>query len=321
MKGAEAKYIEVIGEVCMDVLMHYPNSVEVMGEKLWAEDIAILPGGSAVFVAAALAHLGEPVRVCGSLGDDSEGEEILRVFKEINVDCGHMPILKGPSTTRSMVICDGAKKTFLGCSPMLPVIMPSIESLQDTKLIYVAGYMLYKELWTDESFEYFRKAHELGIPIVIDGQWTLSESFNRNPDNYASLFKTMPLCSVFFAALKELHCLKRSDDRSVEAAQLLEMGLQTAVMKYGSQGAAAYTKDGVYSSKGYPVEVYDAVGSGDIMGAAYTYGFLSGWPTGQCIEFANVFAALSLSKYRERKQFPSKETVLNIIKERGVNLA
>ena len=314
------KHVEVIGQLCIDIIMHFPNSVEVLGEKLWAEDITITPGGSAVFVSAALAHLGESVRVHGTLGNDEGGEKILSMFRALKIDCSCIQILNEARTTCSMVICDGANKNFLGCSIMLPLVMPSIESLNETKLVYVAGYMLYEELWTDESFEYFKRAHELGIPIFIDGQWTLSNSFNSNPDNYAPLYKTLSLCSVFFASPKnELNHLRRSADGSAEAAQLLDMGLQTAVIKHGSKGAVAYNRDGNYRSEGYTVDVFDAVGSGDIFGASYAHGLLSGWSTQQCVEFANVFAALSLSRYKEHKQFPLKETVLNIIKERKSN--
>ena len=315
------KYVEVIGELCLDIIMHYPNSVEVQGEKLWAENIVLTPGGSGVYVSAALAHLGERVRIHGSLGDDGEGERIARELREINVDCGGITILKDTCTTLSMVVCDGAQKSFIGCSPMLPLIMPGIESLQETKLIYVAGYMLYPELWTEKSFEYFKRAHELGIPIVIDGQWTLNDSFNNNPDNYTSLYKTLSLCSVFFAAQKDLSNLKHSQDGSAEAEKLLKTGLQTAVLKRGSQGAVAFDKVGSYRSDGYAVDVYDSIGSGDVFGGAYTYGFLTGWPTMQCVDFANVFAALSILRYKNRKQFPSIETVLKIIKEREVHLA
>jgi sugar/nucleoside kinase (ribokinase family) len=115
--------------------------------------------------------------------------------------------------------------------------------------------------------------------------------------------------------------LKCSQDRSTEAAQLLKTGLRTAVLKRGNQGAIAFDKDGACHSGGYAVDAYDAIGSGDIFGAAYTYCLMNCLSTRQCVEFANVFAALSLVRYKERKQFPSEETVLKIIKEREEHLA
>jgi len=320
-RNTEKKNIEVIGEICLDIIMHNPNSVAVLGEKLWAENITITPGGSAVFVAAALTHLGECVRIQGSLGDDDNGEKVLRILRMSNINCDGITILNNVNTTLSMIICSGASKNFLGCSPMLPLNMPDIKSLDETKLIYVAGYMLYQELWSDKSFEYFKCAHELGIPIVVDGQCTGSELFDCNPNNFVSLDKILSLSSVFFAAQKELNYLKRSPDGSTEAAQLLKTGLETAVLKYGHRGAMAFTNDCVYRSNGFQVNVYDAVGSGDIFGAAYTYGLICGWSTKQCLEFANIFAALSILKYKDRKQFPSLETVLKIIKEREVHHA
>ena len=321
MKGGEEKYVEVIGEICLDIIMHNPRSVEVLGENIWAENITITPGGSAVFVSAVLAHLGEYVKIRGSIGDDDEGKKVLKVLHEINIDCSNVTILKDTRTTLSMIICEGDQKNFIGCSPMIPLIMPGVESLRNTKLIYVAGYMLYQSLWTDESLEYFRQAHKLGIPIVIDGQCSGSEPFDKNLDNFIPLDRTLSLCSVFFAAKKDLFRFNYSPDGSAEAAQLLKTGLKTAVLKRGHQGAMAFNGNGKYCSAGYHVDAYDAVGSGDIFGAAYTHGFINGWSTQQCLEFSNIFAALSILKYKDRKQFPCIETVSKIIKERGIHFA
>ena len=42
--------VVVLGELCEDILMHNPNSVEVFEQKIWAKDVTVTAGGSAVYV-------------------------------------------------------------------------------------------------------------------------------------------------------------------------------------------------------------------------------------------------------------------------------
>ena len=46
--------VVVLGELCEDILMHNPNSVEVFEQKIWAKDVTVTAGGSAVYVAGGI---------------------------------------------------------------------------------------------------------------------------------------------------------------------------------------------------------------------------------------------------------------------------
>ena len=241
------EHIAVIGEICLDIIMHNPRSVEVRGEKLWAEDITTTIGGSAALTSIALAHLGESVRIHGTIGDDGAGEKILHMLKGFGVDCRDIEILPGEKTTHSMIICTQEHKDFLGCSKMLPLAIPGVETLESTKLVYIAGFMLYQEFWSEKSFAYFQEARKRGIPIVTDGQWTGVAAFDLNPGYRTPLERILSVSSVFFAAEKELRLLERSKDGHREAEQLLSTGLGIAVLKRGKDGAVAFDGKEVYS--------------------------------------------------------------------------
>lgn len=83
----------------------------------------------------------------------------------------------------------------------------------------------------------------------------------------------------------------------------------TAVFKRGRHGSIVSNGEGTFSREACPAKVYDAVGSGDIFGASYCYGALSGWDDRRCADYASVYTALSIGEYHNVKNYPAKEAV------------
>lgn len=91
---------------------------------------------------------------------------------------------------------------------------------------------------------------------------------------------------------------------------LQEMGFRgTAVFKQGGKGCVVATGGEFVRRPGCTVEAYDTVGSGDIFGASYCYGAMSGWDSRRCADYAAVFTALSIGEYHNVKNYPAKEAV------------
>lgn len=303
--------VVVIGELCEDILMHNPETVEVLGKRVWAEDITITTGGSASYAATALTHLGAKVRLCAVVGNDDAGVRMVRQLSGLGVDCGLVTVLPNHKSTASMLVCRGAEKTFLGCSPMLPMILPEIDAVCDADLIYIAGYMLFPEFWTDEAYAFFAELRRRGIPLALDGQ--LLPISDLDPIEAGRLQRIFPLAEVFFAAKKEAVQITGNSSPGVAGELLLQMGCNTVVLKQGANGCVVMFGEKTVKAQSYPVEAYDTVGSGDVFGASYCHGMLNGWDTQRCADFASVFTALSLGRYQTYKQYPAATEVLSLL--------
>lgn len=300
--------IVVLGELCEDILLHAPNSVEVLGQKIWAKDITITAGGSAVYVSEALSRMGMQVKLCTVVGDDDSGKRLIKSLEEFPVDCSMVRVLPGRSTTRSIVICDGAEKDFKGCSPMLPLYLPDFCEIEGIQMLYVAGYILYPELWTQETRNLLKKAKERGIKVALDVQMFPVDGFDQL--KFSRLEKILPYIDIFFAAKKEAVGLWGTENPAVCIKQLCQMGFRgTAVFKRGRDGCVVTDGEKFLQRPGYAVEAYDTVGSGDIFGASYCYGVLNGWDEKRCADYASVYTALSIGEYQNIKNYPSKEDV------------
>ncbi len=298
----------IIGEVCEDILMHSPCSVEALGEKIWAEDIRMVAGGSAAYAAIALANMGADVTICSTIGDDERGRRLLQELTEQQVDCRLISVHSGVETTASMVVCDGKNKNFIGCSPMLPISIPSFEQIRDADVLVIAGYMIYPELHSDEAYSLFKEAHDHGIKLLLDGQ-SLPNKKTDSLIKRTHLDRMLALVDVFFAARKEVKQLLGTDEPEQASKQLLTLGCKLAVLKQGSDGCRLISEKYDYNVPVFSVEVFDTVGAGDIFGAAFSFGFASGWDIKRCSEFASIYTGLSLRRYKHHKPYPILEEV------------
>lgn len=302
----------VIGELCEDILMHGPASVEVMGQKTWAKDITITGGGSAFYTGAALAAMGAAVRVCSVLGEDSAGGRLLGLMQSAGIDTSLVKVLPGQTTTASIVVCDGAKKDFVGCSPMLPLYLPRWEEIQGADLLYVAGYSILPEFWSDAFFALCKTARANGVRVAVDSQLLPVKA--KDLAGLSRLGEMLAHADIFFAARKDLIGLFGTDDVDACTAQLAKMGFAgQAVLKRGHEGSVVADEEERVFTPAHMVDAYDTVGSGDIYGASYCYARMQNWSTQKSARFAAAYTAQSLGEYKGIKHFSSAEAVENLL--------
>jgi sugar/nucleoside kinase (ribokinase family) len=332
--GEKMKKALILGEVCQDIIVHDPRSVKVLEQPVWAGDVLTVAGGSAVFVASALNHLGIPVELWSTLGEDEVGLQLIDEMTGRGIDCRFVKRLPGYATTRSVIVCEQESKDFIGCTAMLPLQIPDQICAESVSLLYIAGYMLFPELWETKTISLIEKTHHLGIPVVVDSQQL---PIPGDMVTKTRLREIMPHVSVFLVARREAKQLTGSQEPLVAGREFLSMGVETAVMKQGEEGCTVLTtvqpEQNDYGQPvgevngrpyyaitvpAYPVKVYDSVGSGDLFGAGYSFGILQGWGPRECTRFAAVFTALSLGKYDTHKILPSFEKVSQILEAEGL---
>lgn len=191
----------VLGELCEDILLHNPAGVEVMGQKTWAKDIVLSAGGSTYYTGAALLHLGADVKISSVLGTDEAGDRVYNQMMLDGLNICHTERLPGRKTTKSMMVCDGGDKQFIGCTPMLPLKIPEWLALKGSDLFYIAGYTLYPELWEEEMVNLCCKAKRHGVCIAMDSQ--LLPIVGDNLAQISKLDQILPYVDIFFTAKKE----------------------------------------------------------------------------------------------------------------------
>ena len=106
-------------------------------------------------------------------------------------------------------------------------------------------------------------------------------------------------------------------DRGVDV--VLGMGPRCVCVTMGARGASVYTHDERVYKEGYQVPVVDTTGAGDCFHAAFIAEYLAGRPLGENLRFANAAAALSVQHIGPRGGLPTREQVLDFLRERGTS--
>jgi sugar/nucleoside kinase (ribokinase family) len=67
---------------------------------------------------------------------------------------------------------------------------------------------------------------------------------------------------------------------------------------------------------GFPVDVVDTTGAGDVFHGAFLYGLLQGWEAGDILRFANAVSALKCTRLGGRAGIPTLTEVQGFLDAR-----
>jgi len=298
----------VLGELCLDIIVYNPQSVTVLGQPIWAEDIVLRLGGSATYAAQALHALGHEVSLCGVIGEDVTTDHWLARLREEGINVERVHRQAGQPMPTCIGICEGGRKRFLACSPLPHYGPETLECpLEGIALLYFGGYLLYPELWDGPLFRLFEEAKAQHTLVALDTQF-LPISPHLFKDK-ALTPATMKSVDVLFVNRKEALALTKRREPAKAAQELAALGPQVVVVKLGSQGCLTWSRGECISSNRLDVDAYDPVGAGDYFGAAFSYGLLQGWNLQKVSDFANAFAALCISREKETRLPSAAETL------------
>jgi 5-dehydro-2-deoxygluconokinase len=101
----------------------------------------------------------------------------------------------------------------------------------------------------------------------------------------------------------------RTRDPYAASAALLELGVETAIVKRGPEGVLARTRDELVEVDPVPVEVVNGLGAGDAFGGALVHGLLHGWELERTIRLANAAGAYVAARLACADAMPALEDI------------
>ncbi len=289
-----------VGVITMDTIAlvdRYPEE----DERVIAHEIARAGGGPAAVAAVALARLGVPTAIAGTIGDDDDGREILRIFEREGIDATGVSISNDP-TAGSVIVAAKENHT------------RAISSRQMVKQSPPNSYAI--EL--AHAVEWIHCDH-VGITMLSDLQISRGRAGKISFDAGYGVENFDPALVDLFVPTDRQIALRHPSltfEQGIEADAILGQNLVVATR--GSHGSAAFsTFDGYVEAPGFAIDVVSTLGAGDVFHGALIAQLIDDLPLREVLLRANGVAALSCLSLDGQSGIPTTTQLNTFLKGRS----
>ncbi|MEU4687996.1 PfkB family carbohydrate kinase [Actinoplanes sp. NPDC023714] len=266
--------IIVVGDLVTDVLVEHDGPLETGSDT--GASIRVGGGGQAANTAAWLAHIGHPVTLVSSVGDDAAGRDRVAELEWAGVRSA-VQTCPGTATGSVVVLTSAGERTMItdrGASLLLDPghVTAVIENAPEGAHVHLSGYPLLHAGSRAAGLAALAAADRRGLPVSVDAA---SAAPLRSAGASAFLHwvrgTALLLCNA-----DEADVLAPGGTAAVQA-RALTAHVANAVVKRGAAGAVWGARDGsLVEGRAPAVRMKDPTGAGD----AFAAGLLAAWCSG-----------------------------------------
>ena len=254
-----------------------------------AQEISRAGGGPAAVAAVALSRLGIKSAIIGTIGDDADGKEVLRIFEKEGVDISGISV--GTSATAGSVIVASKEHSARAISTRQPTVQAPISE--------AAKKLITQAQWVHVDHVGVNRLAELGIsrgngPLIsFDAGYGVERFDPITVDLFVPTDRQMALRypGIDLAVALENDSMKAGN---------------TVVATQGSAGSAGFSPEtGLVTAPGFSVDVMSTLGAGDVFHGALVAQLIQGFPLQEAMHRANAVAALSCTGLDGQSKIPT----------------
>ena len=277
-----------VGVITMDTIALvdvYPDE----DERVVAKEITRAGGGPAAVAAVALSRLGIRSAIVGTIGDDSDGKEVLRIFEKEKVDTSGISI--GNTATAGSIIVASKKNNARAISTRQPVTQSPLN--ESAKKIISASEWLHVD--------------HVGVTRLNEAGITRGKGPQISFDAGYDVEKFDPsLVDLFVPTDRQMALRYPGVALSVALENDSTKAGNTVVATQGSAGSSGYSPEtGLVSASGFKVEVISTLGAGDVFHGALVAQLVQGHSLQLALQRANAAAALSCRGLDGQSKIPT----------------
>lgn len=289
--------IAVAGTILVDKINEitaYPSS----GELTKIVGLQMSVGGCVPNVSVDLARIAPTltVKAVGRIGEDTDGDFVLRMLRDNGVDTAHIKRTEDRTSFTEVMSVKGGQRTFFtyaGASSEFGVDDVTIDAL-DVKMLHLGYFLLLDKIDSGEGELLLKKAKEKGITTSID-------LVSENSDRYALVERCLPYVDNLIINETEAARLCRmpeETDVALLAQKLRTMGVRDRVILHTPDIGVCYSARGLALRPSYELPkgyVQGTTGAGDAFCAGALVGIHEEMSDAEILDIATVSAAASLS--------------------------
>ena len=233
------------------------------------------PGGNPINVAVYAKRIQLDASYTGAVGDDENGQFMLKALKSKGVDASHVSILPGRTAVTEVELKDG-ERIF---GDYNEGVLADFVLSEDDIDFFSTHDLFHTGLWGNMENDLHR-IKEKGIPISFD--------FATAKDG-PTLEKAMPFVDYAFFSDEE-----ETEDLLLFMKSIYMRGPQIVVTTLGKNGSIAYDGNDFFRCGIVPGPVVDTMGAGDSYIAGFCKGLINKQSIPECMQMGSACAAETL---------------------------
>ena len=294
------------GSIVFDILARPVNEVR-WGTTNLIETIEYHVGGNGANTTIALASLGVPARLIGTVGNDDQARLVCSRLQAAGVDTRWLRAANAPTAASIAIVNQSGERMFLH---RLGASSEAFSTAVDFPAAVVEGMSHYHlaSLFVlprlrEHARETLIRARRARLTTSLDTNWDPQGHWMRD------LAPCLPLLDFLFVNEDEARMITGASSPADAAPVLLSKGVRVLVIKLGASGCAIHTADNAIGCPGFAVDAKDTTGAGDCFVAGFLASSLRGDSLAEAGRFANAVAAKSVEKIGGAVGIPSYEEV------------
>ena len=285
MSPVQAVCVGVITIDTIALVDKYPSE----DERVLANEISRAGGGPAAVAAVALSRLGVKSAIVGTIGDDADGKEVLRIFAQEGVDTSGISI--GTTPTAGSVIVASKEHSARAISTRQPVTQAPINA--------AAKKLIASAQWVHVDHIGVKCLDEAGISRGNGPQISFDAGYG------VETFDPI-VVDLFVPTDRQMALRYPGVDLAVALENDSMKAGNTVVATQGSAGSAGFSPEtGLVSAPGFTVEVTSTLGAGDVFHGALVAQLIQGYSLQEAMRRANAVAALSCRGLDGQSKIPT----------------
>jgi sugar/nucleoside kinase (ribokinase family) len=301
----------VVGEINLDLILYgLPTDIALDREHL-ASDMAFTLGSSSAIFAHNLHALGTRVGFISKIGCDPLGKMAVERLSAVGVDISRVKEGTGTSTGLTVVLPFPRHRyilTYPGTMFEMQYSDIDIEYLRKARHFHLSSFFLHRAL-RPRILDLFRLAKEVGLTTSLDT--------NDDPENLwgQDLLEVLRYVDVFLPNEREAKKVARTEDLS-QALDILAGVSKVVAVKRGSAGSICRAGGEEWSVPPPTVTVVDDIGAGDSFDAGFIHAYLLGAKLEDCLAFANIAAAYSVTRAGGTEAFRDPKAMSDFVRQK-----
>ncbi len=280
-----------LGRVYLDLIFAGAQSFPAPGEEVYARELAVLPGGGAFHVVAALRRLGKTARLAAFVGEDPVGALLRGLLRQEGVEQATV-LAEGHPRNVTVALSAGGERSFVSyCAP------------QDEG----AWVRLLEQALRRHRPRHVHLAALPGVARLSRVARAAGCTVSLDPAGLGAADLAGGTADLLLPNRREATRLTGEEDPG-EACRRLGERFAWVAVTLDREGAVGCHAGESVRVGALATRVVDATAAGDCFDAGFLLGFLEGDPLQRCLALGNACAAGCLGGYGSEAA-PDRRTV------------